>query len=417
MISRLILLVTVVSGLIFMGCTKTNYNEVPKVSRKTGRTYGKTPSQPGSTDAEFGPVRVGQQMPETDQIFVEGGTFHMGGAEEDIGYEMNNRERQVTVHSFFLDECEVSNVDWKEFLYFYEIDSSAEKAALLRPDTSVWYRDLAYNEPFVELYFQNPAFNQYPVVGVSWYQCNEYCKWRTSFTVRDKVNKDPNIGLYPSPKYRLPTEAEWEYAARGLLEQELYPWEGRSLRDDKGRFKANMKRGRGDYAGRSDKAGSTIPGDEGLNDGYMIPGPVKTFFLPNDFGLYNMAGNVAEWTLDAYRVLAFEDVGDFQPFRRKGAVADQQENDDYYGTHEPDSKDRLSLLHNPYKEKPGRYNPGKIATEDDWDRVKVYRGGSWADVAYYHSCGTRRFFNADSSASSIGFRCAMSRVGSPSMKY
>ena len=422
MISRLLLIVVASASILFVSCGKKNYNQIPKASRVTGKAYAQSPSQPGSSDTEFGPVKFDKQTPDPGMVFIEGGTFHMGGAEEDIGYEQNARERQVTVHSFYISETEVANVDWKEFLHYYERDSGAEKMALLKPDTTVWFRDLAYNEPFVELYFQHPAYNNYPVVGVSWFQCNEFCKWLTNFTNRELVAKDPNASLYPHPKFRLPTEAEWEYAARGLLEQELYPWEGKSVRDEKGRFRANMKRGRGDYAGRSAEGASNIPGDEGLNDGYMIPGPVTSFYATNDFGLYNMAGNVAEWTMDTYRILAYEDVNDFQPFRRKGTPdqdKDPQLRDDEYG--QRGTADRLSLLHNPYdetKEQRGLFNPSAMNQGlGDWDRVKVYRGGSWADVAYYQSCGTRRFFNADSSSSSVGFRYAKSRVGSPSLKY
>lgn len=422
MISRLLLIAVVSASMLAVSCKKTNYNQVPKVSRITGKPYGETPSQPGVVDGEFSPVKYGGQTPDAGMVFIEGGTFHMGGAEEDIGYEQNARERQITVHSFYIHECEVGNVDWKEFLHNYERDSGAEKTSLLKPDTTVWFRDLAYNEPFVELYFQHPAYLNYPVVGVSWFQCNEFCKWLTNFSNREKVASDQNAGLYPHPKFRLPTEAEWEYAARGLLEQELYPWEGKSVRDEKGRFKANMKRGRGDYAGRSAEGASNIPGDEGLNDGYMIPGPVRSFYVSNDFGLYNMAGNVAEWTMDTYRVLAYEDVNDFQPFRRKGNTDKDPDpfiQDNTYG--ERNNGERLTLLHNPYdpaKEKRGVFNPSTMNSGmSDWDRIKVYRGGSWADVAYYQSCGTRRFFNADSSASNLGFRYAKSRVGSPSLKY
>lgn len=415
MISRVFLFVAVIALIWSSGCTRKNYNQVPKASSKTGVVYNKKPSQTGSTEA-YGPVRFPGQEAAPDMVFVEGGTFHMGGAEGDVGFEYSNRERQVTVHSFYLDQTEVSNDNWKEFLHYYEIDSGADKVVQMRPDTFVWYRDLAYNEPFVELYFQHPAFNAYPVVGVSWYQANEYCKWRTNFVNRNLQEADPDA--IPHPRFRLPTEAEWEYAARGLLEQELYPWEGKSLRNQKGRFNANLKRGRGDYAGRSSAGGSRLL--EGLNDGYMIPGPVMSFYDVNDFGLYHMAGNVAEWTLDAYRVLAYEDNEDFQPFRRRGDVADDpQQVDVRYAENGKTGESNISLLFNPYNpDKPAhRFNPAADPRDSQHDRVKVYRGGGWSDVAYYLSCGTRRFWNADSSASHIGFRCAMSRVGSPSLNY
>jgi formylglycine-generating enzyme len=414
MISR-ILFFLVLFAVALVGCKKKDYNAVPKASSKTGLAYAKEPTATDAGGDAFGPVRYGRQATQPGLTFVEGGTFHMGGSEKDAGDEMNNRERQVTVHSFYMDVTEVANVNWREFLFF--VDDTLKD--FMKPDTSVWFRDLAYNEPFIEYYFQHPAFNMYPVVGVTWYQCNEYCKWRTGKIYEQELKNNPNANLYPFPRYRLPTEAEWEYAARGLLEQELYPWEGKSLRNSKGVFNANFKRGRGDFAGRSNQGGSNLV--EGLNDGYMIPGPVESFHYPNDFGLYHMAGNVAEWTFDTYRVLAYEDVEDFQPFRRRGEVTkDQLQDDNNYGEKVPGvGKNRFSLLHTPYDAtRSGKYyNPNPSGGEKDHDRVKVYRGGSWSDVAYYLSCGTRRYFMADSSASNLGFRCAMSRVGSPSNRY
>ena len=144
----------------------------------------------------------------------------------------------------------------------------------------------------------------YPVVGIDWHQAQEYCKWRTKVVNSKLIEEDEAAILYPT--YRLPTEAEWEYAARGLLESEVYAWEGKSLRNSKGQFMANFKRGRGDYAGWRGGDGKH------MSDGYMITAPIKEY-APNDFGLYNMAGNVAEWTLDVYRVLAFEDNEDLNP--------------------------------------------------------------------------------------------------------
>lgn len=412
MVLRLLLLGFI--AIAMFSCKKTDLNKVPDRSEKIGYKWTEGPQSSNATGEEngFQPMSYSQPLA-PGLVFIEGGTFIMGGGEKDINYDMSNRERQVTVHSFYIDATEIANVEWKTFVHFIKADSSEEKARWYFPDTAVWYRDLAYNEPFVEYYYQNPAFNMYPVVGINWYQANDYCKWRSTIyneTLKDNAKDENNIVL--SPQYRLPTEAEWEYAARGLLEQQNYPWEGKSLRNAKGRFRANFKRGRGDYAGRSNYAENTRL-IEGLNDGYMIPNPVRQF-APNDFGLYNMAGNVSEWTLDSYRTLAFEDNEDFQPFRRKGDVSDPLERDTEY------SRDRSLLVQRNYKDPvEGAYDQKAYhpVERDAADRVKVYRGGSWKDIAYYLTCGSRRFWYADSSSSSIGFRCAMIRVGSPSLKY
>ncbi|MDP4226926.1 MAG: SUMF1/EgtB/PvdO family nonheme iron enzyme, partial [Bacteroidota bacterium] len=274
-------------------------------------------------------------------VLVQGGSFIMGRTEQDVMYDWNNSPRRVTVESFYMDETEVKNVDYREYTHwlsrvFAEYPEVYRKAL---PDTLVWREKLAFNEPYVEYYFRHPAYDDYPVVGVNWLQANDYCSWRT-----DRVNEkilidegilqwDPNqknennfntdaylAGQYEGlvkqnlksldpnqedrkvkmedglllPKYRLPTEAEWEYAASGLIgntvdermyERRIYAWNGHSLRNgDKknmGKFRANSMRGRGDNMG--------IAG--GLNDNGSITVPVRSYW-PNDFGLYCMVGNV-----------------------------------------------------------------------------------------------------------------------------
>ena len=386
--SLLLLTVALTMG-ILTGCGGgQNINLVGKGSSKTGLRYNE--------DNGF-EVRNFKGMSEAPgMVFIQGGTFIMGGGEKDIEFTMNNRERQVTVHSFYIDETEVANVDWKEFLFFIMRDSGEAMFSKLYPDTTVWLRDLAFNDPYAQYYYIHDAFNMYPVVGVTWHQANEYCNWRTTIVNNTLLEDDPEAVLYPA--YRLPTESEWEYAARGLLEMENYPWEGKSLRDAQGQFRANFKRGRGDYAGWA--------GGDGRHytDGYMITGPVKSFY-PNDFGLYNMAGNVSEWTMDTYRVISYEDVEDLNPNRRKGATEIRKDtwlDDTQYG--KPGDKGPKSLLFNPDPNAP---------TNDEFDNVKVYRGGSWADIAYFLTPGSRRFYNADSCTATIGFRCAMARLGSP----
>ncbi|GAB4423010.1 MAG: hypothetical protein OHK0039_39470 [Bacteroidia bacterium] len=370
---------------LLMSCShKNKINRVGKHSSKTGVKY---------SEETYQPKKFKESDPAPGLVLIPGGTFMMGGGEKDIEHSMDNRQRQVTVQSFYMDETEVANVDWKEFLAdVLRNDGGETRYEELHPDTNVWRRDLAFNDPYAETYFQHPSFDMYPVVGVTWHQANEYCTWRTEKVNEALTEKDEEAVTYPS--YRLPTEAEWEYAARGLLESEIYAWEGKSLRNRKGQFRANFKRGRGDYAGWRGGDGHHF------TDGYMITAPVREFW-PNDFGLYNMSGNVAEWTQDNYRILAFEDVEDFNPYRRKGRTEIRPDDwlDD--ATYKP----KESLLFNPDPYAP----PGN----DGFDNVKVYRGGSWYDIAYYLSPGVRRFFNADSSSATIGFRCAMIRTGSP----
>jgi formylglycine-generating enzyme len=380
----LLLTVTAVAMSLLYGCGGgSDINFVGKGSEKTGLSYNE---EGGFQVKEFRGME-----PAPGLVFIQGGTYIMGGGEEDIEFAMNNRERQVTIHSFYIDETEVSNVDYKEFLFYILQDSGEAMFTKLYPDTLVWLRDLAFNDPYTEYYFYHEAFNTYPVVGVNWHQANEYAKWRTLIVNKTLLENDEEAILYPA--FRLPTEGEWEYAARGLLEMENYTWEGKSLRDASGRFRSNFKRGRGDYAGWAG-------GDGGhYTDGYMITAPVRSFY-PNDFGAYNMAGNVAEWTMDTYRVLSPEDNEDLNPNRRKGVTTirpDQWLDDAVY-------EQKNSLIFHP---DPWASNNAEL------DNVKVYRGGSWADIAYFLTCGARRFYNADSSSAMIGFRCAMIRLGSP----
>lgn len=388
------------------GCSlfkgKQDINRVGKFSSKTGARYN---AEDGFTVKDYRGQPTAPGL-----VFIEGGTFIMGRSEQDVAYAYDNRQRQVTITSFYMDETEVANVDYKEFLFHVLKDSGDTKYKALMPDTNVWVKELAYNDPYAQYYFSHEGFNMYPVVGVNWYQANEYCKWRTSYVNKQLKDKDQEAVTWPA--YRLPTEAEWEYAARGGLEQELYTWEGKSLRNATGRFQANFKRGRGDYAGRSNRGGSRLT--EGLNDGFMIAGPVKAFW-PNDFGLYNMSGNVSEWTYDTYRLLSYEDVEDLNPARRRGKTLDIPTSEE--PNLEPGVAKRATLLYNPdAKGKSGGLyspEPGQPAGSD-YDNVKVYRGGSWADPAYFLTVGARRFLAADSATATVGFRCAMIRVGSPS---
>ena len=422
-------------------------------------------------------------------VLIEGGTFNMGITEQDVTFDWNNIARRVTVSSFYMDETEVSNINYREYLYwlnrvFGESYPEVYRDAL--PDTLVWREELAYNEPFVETYFRHPSYDNYPVVGVSWIQANEFCKWRT-----DRVNEmmliekgiiNPNteqkdednfnteaylVGQYQGdvrknlkdlrtggerpvrfedgillPDYRLPTEAEWEYAALALQgnqtsekderisDRRFYPWDGNTARYQKrdkyqGDMLANFKRGKGDYMGMAGK----------LNDDAHIPAPVRSF-LPNDFGLYNMAGNVNEWVLDLYRPLTSNTLSDVEnhdlnPYR--GGKFQKMELDEDGRPVEKDSLGRLRYEYVTDEEAATRdnYKTGQVYNYLDGDKqsqafydygkhtlisdkARVYKGGSWADRLFWLSPGARRFLDEDKSSRAIGFRCAMTRTGSPS---
>ena len=303
-------------------------------------------------------------------IFIEGGTFTMGQVEDDLMNSWDNSPRRVTVSSFYMDETEVTNMFWLEYLEWLDRiygNSFPEIVERALPDTLAWREKLAYNEPMVDYYLRHPAYRDYPVVGVSWRQANDFCKWRTDrvnenilvqeglfvhspesqmdeehFTTETYFNRQyvgerdiegvkdyaPNSSGYRDikmedglllPDYRLPTEAEWEYAALGLIgnsfgelveERRTYPWDGHYIRNDEirdkgyGEINANFVRGRGDYMG---VAGA-------LDDFGDITVQVRAY-APNDYGLFNMAGNVNEWVMDVYRPLTTLDAEEFRPFR------------------------------------------------------------------------------------------------------
>jgi gliding motility-associated lipoprotein GldJ len=536
-------------------------------------------------------------------VLIEGGTFVMGRTEQDINYDWNNQPRRVTVPSFYMDMTEVRNLDYLEYMHWLNRVYADENPRIIQkalPDTLVWRTKLGYNEPMVEYYLRHPAYRDYPVVGVNWLQARDYCAWRTDRvnefilveigvlnfqesptsdnhfnteaylvpaiqgigeeTEHQLVDIAPNSSGYRRarmedgillPKYRLPTEAEWEFAALGLIgntvyervvERRLYPWNGHITRTDAdgnyGDMVANFRRGRGDYMGT---AGN-------LNDAAFVTAPVYAYW-PNDYGLYNMAGNVAEWVMDVYRPLSFEDMDDLNPFRgnvfktyvrdNTGAIADKLYNTVYdydgirkwlqneeksgffdnptyaYNADEEKLRDDLingidavmklneerkydeaseamtelledKLYGNPSETieiapqiakgisnfiiaQPGELRMRNVSIEEnlerrnyrksnninyldgdfasnynstnDWnnwrddkgegtnkmydytktslinDNARVFKGGSWRDGTFWLSPGTRRFLDERQSTDYIGFRCAMTRVGSPIGSY
>ncbi len=457
-------------------------------------------------DPRFGGFDVtnyeGQQTP-IGMVLVQGGRFTMGANDDEMPtLENNNVRRTVSVSSFYMDETEIRNVDYREYIYWLQRAYGNDLPEIVSgawPDETVWRSPMGYNENYVKNYFKHAAYDQYPVVGVNWYQASDYCKWRTDrineflliqkgalkpnwngtgedvFTTETYINgqyqgtlgsnlkKDldpngagtrtykPSDGVF-MPDYRLPTEAEWEYAALGTVgnnpapetkrrrgeevftDRNVLPWGPRNTaRYDihnmyQGEIMGNFMRGKGDVMG---VAGA-------LNDNADVTAPVRSY-QPNAWGLYNMAGNVNEWVMDTYRPASHEDGDEFRPFRGnewKKKVRQEDGTDEERDStgHLPYAdvtaadlaaqghyKVRTSKLHN-YKDGDtsygggsgiyGRYLTGENTLVND--SSKVYKGGSWADRAYWLSPGTRRFVNGGTSYNTIGFRCVVDRLGSPS---
>jgi len=227
-----------------------------------------------------------------------------------------------------------------------------KEALNIYPDTLCWIQDFtySYNDPWTKRYFWHPGYDDYPVVGVSWKQATAFSIWRTRF--HNSALKAE--GDYPVQDYRLPTESEWEYAARGGIAQNMYPWGGNYTRNDQGCFLANFKPLRGNY----------------VDDGGLVTLPVGSY-EPNEYGLYDMAGNVAEWTSGAYDESAYSFTHDMNPNYEYNAL--------------PDDPPAL--------------------------KRKVIRGGSWKDIGYYMQCATRTYEYQDTAKSYIGFRCVRTHLG------
>jgi len=230
-----------------------------------------------------------------------------------------------------------------DFLHTYIVN--------IYPDETVWVNDFnnAYNEPYVRLYFNHPGYNDYPVVGISWEQAVAFCVWRTNY-----LKMAANMSGRVIEPYRLPTEAEFEYAARAGKNENKYPWNQDGVTGNKGCFLGNFKPDKGNY----------------IIDGHLIPAKVGSF-SPNEFGLYDMAGNVAEWTSTAFLESGPEIMSDMNPEYRY-----------------------IAAKEDPYALK-----------------KKVVRGGSWKDVAHFVRSDIRTFEYQNEQRSYIGFRCVRTQVG------
>lgn len=306
-----------------------------------------------------------QELP-YGMVSIPPGTFHMGQADEDIASSKIAMNKQITISGFYMDDTEITNNEYRQFIYeaadFFPlggdstifiryrkvlplIENEQDLKDIAYPDTTVWMRDFTYHmgDPMTTYYFDHPAFDDYPVVGVSWKAALLFCEWRTKKLNQAREEK----GKFPMPNFRLPSEAEWEYAARGGRDMAKYPWGGPYVRNAKGCALANFKPGRGNY----------------YDDGFSYTAPVASYFA-NDYGLYDMAGNVAEWCEDAFNPASVPLVWDLNPT--------------YYDENEP---------------------------------RKLIRGGSWKDIAFLIETGTRSFEYGDTARSFIGFRCVMTYLG------
>ncbi|MGK7389309.1 MAG: SUMF1/EgtB/PvdO family nonheme iron enzyme [Candidatus Cyclobacteriaceae bacterium M2_1C_046] len=293
---------------------------------------------------------------------IPAGTFHMGQSDEDPASTMINFNKQVTVGPFYMDDTEITNNEYRQFMDRILEDSISVLGedfimAEYYPDTTVWVKDFTHHmgDPIMDYYYWHPGYDDYPVVGVDWEAAAYFSKWRTSYWNDFRAS----VGEVPMPAFRLPSEAEWEYAARGGRDMAKYPWGNPYIRNSKGCMLANFKPGRGNY----------------YDDGFAYSAPVAQYF-PNDYGLYDMSGNVAEWVLDDFNPAAVPMVWDLNPQFIDPTT-----------------------------------NPESPQFDPERSPKKVVRGGSWKDVAYYLQTGTRTFEFKDSTRAYIGFRNAMTHLG------
>ena len=526
------LFIPLICGIVvlFTACNRDSmYNQ----SEKTGWQYNK-PNQ--------GFFNVNTQYHgkcPNGMIYIPVSTSVRGQNAEMLSTAQNNSKKRVAVSGFYMDEFEVTNLNWREYVAWMSVVWKHDPRRIVRalPDETVWRRELAYNEPYVENYYSHVAYSFYPVVGVSWEQATAYCEWRTdrineneliargiipykplelanvqvrehnpdssymySFTtkhardyvayinspafaeeIEDLISKAQEISQEEANRYgyeeveipelefdwetnmaydangdevvdpdewkvaldgalydafvRLPTEMEWEYAAYsvetvdGIYQQlNTYPWKGDQVRSldqkkTRGEFLGNFMRGRGDLIGIQ------------INNTLTVP---VNFFMPNAYGLYNMAGNVNEWVKDVYRA-ATDDQQDVNSYRGNEWVSDSAYAEEMLNKHfaylspaDRDSMRKVMIAERGIEKNGGDYrdfhNGDKESSVQDSVLVyrdatpiekatmitntqRVYKGGGWRDRALWLNPSRRRALEQKRSSNDIGFRCVMSTVG------
>ena len=507
----------IVGGFTVNSCSKSSSSK--NTSRATGwKINAKEGGFQYNTDFK-------EQETAPGLVFVEGGTFTKGKVQDDVMHDWNNTPTSQHVQSFYMDETEVTNVMYLEYLDYLKSVYPPENPKYTNiyvgalPDTLVWRNRLGFNETMTNNYLRHPAYAEYPVVGVNWIQANQFAKWRTdrvnevmleregylsedakyqaatgevqgTFSTEAYLNRPESVynGQIDSLQGKMKKDSTSVFAKRssGIIMPEYnnyrgrkkYPWEGDYTRNGqrvgRGDQLANFKQAKGDYGG--------IAGWS--DDGADITAEVMSY-KPNDLGLYDMAGNVAEWTADVYRPIVDDEVSDFNYYRgniyMKSAIGDDgkvkilrdsivfdtlpngkvvavnlpgeikmvpvDEEETYLRTNFSSSDNRdyrdgdagSSRFYDRFsedeEEDPSKkmYNSPKHSVERDSlgnlikgyddsnnrttlinDEVRVYKGGSWRDRAYWLDPAQRRYLPQYMATDYIGFRCAMSRVGSKS---